>query len=156
MPKPHPAHGAAREARPAAQIELYSIPTDTLFVNQWHLLNTGQNGGTPGVDINVTKVWDEFTGAGVHVGIWDDGVQYTHHDLDGNYDASLHIPNTSGGGIMIRCLKVSVRLMAPAVAGLIARENNGVGTVGVAYGASITGVDMFFDPQIQVGTELNT
>ena len=144
-----PAHSAVRGAA-SREIELYSIPTDTLFNQQWHLQNTGQNGGTPGVDINVTKVWDEFTGVGVHVGIWDDGVQYTHHDLDGNYDATLHIPNTSGGGIHDPLPQSVDSAHGTAVAGLIAGENNGVGTVGVAYGASITGVDMFFDPQMQV------
>ena len=145
-----PAHGAAVKGSASHAIELYSIPTDTLFNQQWHLRNTGQNGGTPGVDINVTTVWDEFTGAGVHVGIWDDGVQYTHHDLDGNYDATLHIPNTSGGGTHDPLPQDPGSAHGTAVAGLIAGENNGVGTVGVAYGASITGIDMFFDPQIQV------
>ena len=50
------------ETDPLAR-ETYFIPTDSLFVNQWHLNNTGQSGGTAGVDINVTGVWDDYTGA---------------------------------------------------------------------------------------------
>ena len=45
------------------------IPTDPLFSLQWYLLNTGQTGGTAGIDINVVDVWDEFTGQGVDIGI---------------------------------------------------------------------------------------
>ena len=45
------------------------IPNDPLFGDnpasagyQWHLNNTGQNGGTAGVDIHVTAVWDDWKG----------------------------------------------------------------------------------------------
>ena len=48
------------------------VPTNSLFNNQWHLRNTGQLGGTPDVDLNVTTVWDEYNGSGVHVGVFDD------------------------------------------------------------------------------------
>ena len=67
------------------------VPTDLLFNNQWHLRNTGQLGGTPGIDINVTTVWNDYNGSGVHVGVFDDEVEYTHHDLNNNYDASRHV-----------------------------------------------------------------
>ena len=65
------------------------IPNDPLFEFQWHLLNTGQSGGTPGIDINVTEVWNDYTGSGVVIGIIDDGVQYDHPDLSANYDTTL-------------------------------------------------------------------
>jgi Ca2+-binding RTX toxin-like protein/subtilisin-like proprotein convertase family protein len=158
MPPPSlPAEAAAPDAAPAmparpeaaaaeSLIELHYMPSDTLFGEQWHLFNNGQNGGTPGVDINVTPVWDEFTGAGVTVGVWDDGVQSTHHDLDDNYDSSLHIPDS--GGTHDPDPQDPASAHGTAVAGLIAAENNGTGTVGVAFDASIAGVDMFFDPDL--------
>lgn len=127
----------------APAIERHFAPADPLFGNQWHLLNTGQNGAVPGVDINVTRVWDEFTGRGVKVGIWDDGIQYTHPDLVANYDTGLHI--------LINGVPHDPFPASPdsehgtAVAGLIAAANNGIGGVGVAFGATIAGVDMFFD-----------
>lgn len=127
-------------------ITTLAIPSDTLFPKQWHLNNSGQSGGVPGLDINVTKVWDEFTGAGVTVGIWDDGVQYTHDDLNDSYDTGLHI---TVGGVPHDPLPQSVNSKhGTAVAGLIAAENNGTGTVGVAFGATIAAVDMFFDPAL--------
>lgn len=119
------------------------IPSDDLFPNQWHLQNTGQSGGISGVDLNVTEVWDDYTGEGVVVGIWDDGVQYTHHDLDDNYDTSLHIVVD---GVTHDPLPQSFRSAhGTAVAGVIAAENNEEGTVGVAYDATLVGVDMFYD-----------
>jgi hypothetical protein len=85
--KPVAEDDAAETATPV--ITRYFIPSDALFSDQWHLNNTGQLGGTPGIDINVTAVWDDYTGAGIRVGVVDDGVEYTHHDLDANYDPSL-------------------------------------------------------------------
>ena len=120
-----------------------ALPTDDLFVNQWHLKNTGQFGATAGMDINVEGAWDVATGAGVSVGVYDSGIQYTHHDLNDNYDATLSViidglahnpyPDTSN----------SDNTHGTSVAGLIAAEANGEGTVGVAYGAKLTGVDIF-------------
>lgn len=119
------------------------IPSDDLFADQWHLDNTGQSGGIPGLDLNVTEVWDDYTGAGVTVGVWDDGVEYTHQDLDDNYDTSLHIVID---GVVHDPLPQNFQSAhGTAVAGVIAAENNGEGTVGVAFGATLAGVDMFYD-----------
>lgn len=70
-------------------------PNDPLFTYdssregyQWHLKNTGQFGGTTGVDLNVSTAWDVAKGAGVTIGIVDDGVQINHPDLAANYLAS--------------------------------------------------------------------
>ncbi|KAJ54241.1 hypothetical protein ACMU_18620 [Actibacterium mucosum KCTC 23349] len=119
------------------------LPVDDLFANQWYLLNTGQSGGVPGVDLNVVDVWDDYTGEGVTVGIWDDGVQYTHHDLDDNYDENLHI--TVGGFVHDPAPQAFDSAHGTSVAGIIGAENNGEGTVGVAYDATLAGVDIFFD-----------
>ncbi|TVS14569.1 MAG: hypothetical protein EA424_18950, partial [Planctomycetaceae bacterium] len=64
-------------------------PNDPLFPDQWHLVNTGQTGGTPGMDANVTGAWESVSGAGVVIGIVDDGVQYTHPDLAAKYRPEL-------------------------------------------------------------------
>ena len=68
-------------------------PNDTYFsynagnaAYQWYLRNTGQNAGTVGIDLNVTTVWDSWRGAGMRIGIADDGVQLTHPDLAANID----------------------------------------------------------------------
>lgn len=69
------------------------IPNDPLFSYnvanpgyQWHLKNTGQNGGRAGIDANVVPAWDAWKGAGVKIGIVDDGLEVTHPDLASNAD----------------------------------------------------------------------
>ncbi len=66
-----------------------SLPDDPLFDNQWHLLNTGQNDGTAGIDINVTNVWETYQGSNIVIGIIDDGVLETHEDLSANANTAL-------------------------------------------------------------------
>jgi subtilisin family serine protease len=127
-------------------IELAFTPTDGFFNNQWHLLNTGQNGGLAGIDINVTKVWDDYTGTGIRVGVVDDGVQYTHPDLNDNYNFSGQEDYGSddlSNPIDSDPFPSSSDPHGTAVAGLIASENDGVGTVGVAFDASITAFRIF-------------
>lgn len=105
---------------------------DPLFGQQWHFGLLG----------NIQRIWDEFTGAGVLVGVMDDGVQYTHPDLDANYRTSAQFVLN---GRVYDALPVILTgensdSHGTAVAGIIAAEgNNGIGGVGVAYGASIVG-----------------
>src|SRR5262249_2373308 len=119
------------------------IPNDPLFPLQWYLKNTGQEGGTPGIDINVEKVWDDYNGAGVTVGVYDDGVETegpnAQPDLVANYDPALQpivngvplngqpIDNTPGN---------DGDNHGTAVAGIIAAStNNNLGVAGIAFGA---------------------
>lgn len=121
------------------------VPDDSLFNNQWHLRNTGQSGGTAGTDANIVSAWDSVRGTGVTIGIVDDGLQYTHPDLQANYRADLSrdfnetvgsfnaydnnpLPNvwdshgTSAGGVAA------------------ARGNNGTGVSGAAPNAFLAGL----------------
>jgi len=67
-----------------------AIPDDPLFPNQWHLRNTGQGGGSAGVDADVTPVWDTYKGSADEiVAIIDDGVETGHEDLAANIMAGL-------------------------------------------------------------------
>lgn len=111
------------------------VPSDPLAADQWHLA------GTDTADINVASVWDTYTGAGTNVAVVDDGIDLVHADLSAgvrtdididllsNDSSPSHAPTDEGHGTV--------------VAGLIgARQGNGVGGVGVAFGTGLVGVRM--------------
>jgi hypothetical protein len=116
---------------------------DPLFASQWHFRLLGDIG----------TIWDEFSGAGVTVGVYDDGLQYRHPDLNDNYDGSLHFRYGS------TTFDPTPRRLEPgedadghgtSVAGLIGAEaGNGIGGVGVAWGVKLTGVAFLSDPALQ-------
>lgn len=56
-------------------------PNDPLYANQWHLRMLG----------NIEAIWNDYTGFGIHVGVYDFGVDYRHSDLRTRYDASRHV-----------------------------------------------------------------
>ena len=112
-----------------------TIPDDPLIPDQWHLINTGQDGNSMGVDLNVTAAWDRYNGSGVMIRIVDDGLDILHEDLQPNFDASTSYdycdndedpsPVASGDN------------HGTAVAGVAAgMGDNGIGIAGVAWGAS--------------------
>lgn len=112
-------------------------PTDPLYPNQWHLAQIG----------DIERVWDYYTGRGVRVVVFDEGIDTAHEDLNGNY--------VSGGGFVYgSTIFTSGYLSAAdghgtAVAGLIAAEaGNGQGGVGVAWGAKVASLN--FLEQVQL------
>jgi len=62
-----------------------ATPSDPRFVDQYHLRNTGQSGGTPDADIDADEAWDIVAGEpGVVVGVLDSGTDIDHVDLVDN------------------------------------------------------------------------
>jgi Ca2+-binding RTX toxin-like protein len=110
-------------------------PNDPYYTQQWHFKQIG----------DIEKIWDEYNGAGVHVGVYDLGIDYTNPDLKANYDASRRI---SYNGIIYSGLpndaSAEEQNHGTPVTGLIsAAGNNGQGGVGVAWGSTFTGVNVF-------------
>lgn len=107
------------------------VPDDPMFDDQWHYLNTGQQGGTPGADIDLTEAWDiERGNSGVIVAIIDDGIQYTHPDLTDNMwdEIGYNFVNNSSN--------INPGNHGTHVAGTVAAvSNNGIGVAGVAGGS---------------------
>lgn len=119
------------------------VPNDPLFIDQWHLKNTGQTGrdgvtGKVGEDINVSRAWAFATGNGIRIAIIDDGLDINHEDLNvvpgkswdyvtnayGDPSSATGSHGTSCGGL----------------AG--AKGNNGIGVTGVAYNARQVGYNL--------------
>lgn len=116
----------------------FFTPNDTLFPQQWHLRNTGQNGAVPGIDINVASVWDNYRGTGIRILVVDDSMQVDHPDLVSNVNMSIawdyrsndNDPSPAAGDNH-----------GTAVSGIVAaRGNNNLGVTGVAFESTISGV----------------
>ena len=123
------------------------LPNDPLFPQQWHLRNTSYVGG---VDVAVTNTWGTYRGAGITVGVVDDGLQVAHPDLSANVNAAWSYdfnnfdsdptPSFDYGGFLDDG-------HGSACAGLIAgRGNNSVGICGVAPEATLVGLALIAAP----------
>lgn len=126
------------------------IPTDPLFNQQWHLLNTGQiPGAVAGFDTNVTKVWPDYTGQGILVAALDDGFDQTHPDLAANYraDLSWDFELNQPGANPVNADDNH----GTAVGGLVVSvANNGIGGTGSAWGANLVGYRMGLDERTTI------
>ncbi len=120
-----------------ANVQPAYIPTDGGYKTQWHL----KNNSYAGMDLNVEKVWDDYKGAGIKVGVLDDGFDYKHVDLAKNYNTALDWDFAAGDA---DAYITSGNKHGTAVAGVIAADNNGTGTVGVAPDATLVGYKMSF------------
>jgi len=119
------------------------VPNDTFFPNQWHLWQTNAvgSGNTSGIDLNVIDAWDLYKGAGVIVGIVDDGLQLTHPDLSPNVATNSLIHRDWNDSTPNDPTPTSLNAHGTAVGGLVgARGNNSLGVSGVAPEAKLAGL----------------
>ncbi len=110
--------------------EPYLLPTDYLVRYQWHLY--------PTIGANVFPVWDSYTGKGIKVAVFDQGIDESHTDLDSNLLSELGRDALSlepGGSPVLLSDNHGT-----AVAGVIAAESDGRLTVGVAPEASLVSI----------------
>lgn len=115
-----------------------ATPNDPVYFRQWHLPR-----------INAPAVWDDYTGRGVTVGIFEVyGADYSHYELVGNARPDLHFVYDQGAGglTLIDPTLYADRDHGTSVAGTIAGEaNNGRSTAGVAYDAQFAVIPMTFN-----------
>lgn len=134
---------------------------DPALARQWHLANTGQTGGTPGVDLGLSAVPE--LGGGILVAIIDSSIQIGHPDLTDrfvsggsfSYRAGGTDPSPPPGGAQffppITPRETGVGQAddahGTAVAGIIgATSSNGRGGQGVAPGVRMVGFDAIVNP----------
>ena len=107
------------------------VPNDAQFTSCWGLLNTGQSGGTAGIDMKASQAWDLTQGnSSIITVIIDTGVDQAHPDIQQVPGTNTTTDVSTTGDPMN-----SFDNHGTAVAGCVsATINNTIGTVGVAPG----------------------
>ncbi len=106
---------------------------DSLYNLQWYYAGS--------TNININEAWDYYRGNGVIVAVIDDGFDYNHADLSANYDQSIDVDLRSGDN---DAFYGSGDRHGTAVSGVIAADDNGVGTVGIAPDSTLMGLRVGF------------
>jgi hypothetical protein len=115
-----------------AESHIIAAPDDEGFPNCWGLNNTGQTGGTPGMDMGCLDAWDIQQGnPNVYILIIDNGVQQDHPDINQvtGMDFTTEAPMNPDGGPVYGCDDHGT-----PVAGCATAPINSRGTVGTAPG----------------------
>ncbi len=141
-------------------------PNDPIYPQQWHLNNTGQNGGTPDADVDAPDAWDVTPGGSnsVVVAIVDDGMEYSHPDLAPNLftnpgeiagnriddDGNGWVDDTNGWDFTSNDNFPGASSVndahATSVAGVTAAVgDNNLGVTGIAYRARLLPIRIFGD-----------
>lgn len=136
----------------------YVLPDDPLFGAQWHLLNTGQSGGTPGADLGAVAAWNITTGSegfGAPVlAVVDGGLDRFHPDLAPNLwynseeipsdgidnDDNGYVDDYLGWNVLLGSDQILTPLSAHGsqVTGVLgAKGNNGQGVAGIVWDARV-------------------
>ncbi len=105
---------------------------------QWHLRYLG----------DIAKVWSDYTGKGVSVAVYDQGIEGAHWDLKANIDTSKELIDSngkvlSGEPVYYFPEDQTDGAHGTSCAGIIGAARNGKGGMGIAYDASMTGVNIF-------------
>jgi subtilisin family serine protease len=141
-------------ARKAATM---AMPNDPFVQLQWHLKYQGQQGAVEGTDINVESVWNypstsvsnSTRGRGVVIGIVDDGLEWSHPDLEPNVLKDLQYDwNGRDNDPKPNPYAYPPEAHGTACAGVAAaRGNNRSGVSGVAPEANLVGMRLIAGPQ---------
>ncbi len=115
---------------------------DAYFSQQWHLT------GAYGINLALGKVgsvWDDYSGAGIKIGDVDDGVYYTHKDLNNNYRTDLDYDARNKDNDAFASTRGDKH--GTTVSGVMSAELNNdgnYGVVGVAWDSDVVGYRMGF------------
>lgn len=122
---------------------------NTLYPQQYYLYNTGQNGGTVGIDINVAPVWNITNGSSnIVVAVIDQGVDRNHEDIGNRVIDGYTIRNPLGLGAPQNENNINPKGHGTACAGIIGASNNTIGIRGIASNVKILPINIAPDPYI--------
>ena len=136
-----------------APIVKHHIPTDPQYTNQYYLNNTGQSGGTAGIDIKAQGAWSRTLGCNIRVAVIDDGVE-NHDDIASRVLNGYTPVNPTTGNGRPAGVCALINSGPPPVyqrvghgmncAGIIAAShNNSIGIAGIAPNSLIYPVNIF-------------
>ncbi len=121
------------------------VPTDPDYGQQWHLENTGQDGGTAGADISAQDAWNMTRGLGVRVAVIDNGIDVNHPDLSAAIAARSGFFQ-AGGAFVQGVAGFPNGNHGTFCSGMaLARANNAEGVVGVANQAEFLAIACLVD-----------
>ena len=140
-------------AQPNFRYQKSAAPNDPQYMNQWAWKNTGQkitsgnytahNPGLTGKDLGLEGAWDLITDcSAITVAVVDTGINYTHSDLVANmWNGGTAYPNHGYNFINSNNDPMDLDGHGTHVAGIVgAVGNNGIGTTGVCWRASLMAV----------------
>jgi subtilisin family serine protease len=118
------------------KISLKYEPIDSLYREQWHLKNRGnQTGLVAGADVKADQGWEYSRGSrNVIVCVMDDGFDLTHPDLSG--EGKIVAPWDFGDNDFAPHPNAADDNHGTACAGVAIAEENGSGVVGLAPGCA--------------------
>ncbi len=134
---------------------------DPMACNVWHILANNQrvenlrsgsgymNESAKTSDFNIARTYDTYRGTGVKVHVADTGLDSIHEDIKGNFSLNGSRDYGRSSSSDNPPLETGTSSHGTMVGGLMAAEgNNGIGLMGVAWDASISG-DNFLGHQTQ-------
>lgn len=127
----------------------FSCVDDTEWAEQWGLLNSGQHGGTNGIDINACQAWDISSGdPNIVIAVLDEGVELDHPDLSNMFPLSFDTQTGTSPSAVYGS-------HGTAVAGIAAANgNNNTGVTGVAGDCHLMSISVNFFLQIGIEARL--
>ncbi|MBE9637065.1 S8 family serine peptidase [Salipiger mangrovisoli] len=131
----------------ASGVSIEDLTSDPKVYLTWYL----QGSSRTTLKIDVESVWEDYSGAGVKVGVIDSQIDFNHVDLSSAYDLSLDYSFVSGTDEVEINSKQMIDSHGTSVAGVIAAEGgNGKGSVGIAHGATLVGLAIDYSSETVV------
>ncbi len=130
---------------------------NTYWSKQWTLKNTGQEGGIPGIDINIEPAWRITKGNGnIKIAIVDQGVDLTHPDLEANLLKSLGFDATAPAGQSgTKGGYTGNNGHGTWCAGVVGAIDNSIGVVGVAPKCKMIPIRIFSDDYVTTNAQID-